>query len=88
MKFKTKRSTLVGRQERLLKNPPATQKKAHRIIAKIATKIFGYKVEKERILRPYIIDSYIKDLYSENQVNDLFKHFNNQYSKLKNALSN
>jgi len=49
-------------KENLVKKMPPSQKKAHRYIFKTAQIVFGFKVERERIFAPYIVDIYIKPL--------------------------
>lgn len=53
-KLKKRKADLMGRT-------PKSQEDALKIIRKIA-KPFGYRIRKEHILKPYLIDVFIKDL--------------------------
>lgn len=59
--MKTKASMKEFRND-LITKTPRSQRNAHNHIFKIARKIFGFRVERERIFPPYIVDIYIKPL--------------------------
>ena len=59
--LKIKKSTLKRRKADLVKKTTPSHKKALKIVREIAL-LFSYSVEKERILKPYILDIYIKDI--------------------------
>ena len=60
--IRIKKDVLKKRKKKLINNPTKSQKRAERIVRKIAFQKFGYKVQSERILKPYIIDIYIKSI--------------------------
>ena len=62
LKLKTPLNVLKKRKCQLIKKPTFTQKKAEEIVKKVAGRIFRYKVQTERIIRPYILDIYIKNI--------------------------
>ncbi|NOX48277.1 MAG: DUF559 domain-containing protein [Chlorobi bacterium] len=57
-----KRRTLVKRSEQLRNRPPMSQKAATHLVESIACKYFDYHIQKEKILAPYFIDIYIKEI--------------------------
>ena len=61
-KLRTSVKKLKKYQKELLEKPQFTQKKATKIVKKIAADVFRYQVQRERIMRPYILDIYIKSI--------------------------
>jgi very-short-patch-repair endonuclease len=56
------KKTLIKYQNELLKKTTKSQLRATKIVKRIATDVFEYKIYPEKIFKPYILDIYIRAL--------------------------